>query len=171
LEEKLTFLIFIGTLSLVLGVFVLSWERQKTGKLSDVTYPLLAAMLFGMAGVTRKMGLSIANFPVLGASIGAITSLIVYIPYFTFLRGEISLKRDALWLLFIGGLFGSMARIFIFYSYSLGEVVRVEPLINSTPAFTVAFALIFLKKEERITLRIITGAFLIIMGVILVVTS
>lgn len=172
LGESLTFLVFAATVSLVLGVILLSWERRKIGRWRDMVYPVSTAVLYGAAAITRKMGMNMANVPILAASIGAAASMILYMPYLALSRNKLSLKRkDGLMFLLFGALFGTVARIFIFYSYSLGEVIRVEPLMNSSPAFTLAFASVFLKKEEHITLKIVTGASLVILGVILIVAS
>jgi uncharacterized membrane protein len=172
LGESLTLLVFAATVSLVLGVILLSWERGKIGRWKDMIYPILTAVLYGAAAITRKMGMNLANFAILAASIGAVASLILYMPYLALVRKKLSLNRkNGLMFLLFGALFGTIARIFIFYSYSLGEVIRIEPLMNSSPAFTLALASVFLKKEERITLKIVTGASLVILGVILIVFS
>lgn len=172
LGESLTLAVFAATVSLVLGVILLSWERRKIGRWRDMVYPISTAVLYGAAAITRKMGMNMANVPILAASIGAAASMFLYMPYLALSRNKLSLNRkNGLTFLLFGALFGTVARIFIFYSYSLGEVIRVEPLMNSTPAFTLAFASVALKKEEHITLKIVSGASLVILGVLLIVAS
>jgi uncharacterized membrane protein len=58
----------------------------------------------------------------------------------------------------------------VFYALSHGKVVIVEPLVNSNPVLTLLLAAIFLKDLETLTVRIITGALLTVLGTVLVVT-
>ena len=58
----------------------------------------------------------------------------------------------------------------VFYALSHGKVVIVEPLVNSNPVHTLLLAAIFLKDLETLTVRIITGALLTVLGTVLVVT-
>lgn len=55
----------------------------------------------------------------------------------------------------------------IYYALDLGEVVVVIPISSTGPLFTLIFTALFLKGVERVTLKIVLGAALIISGVVL----
>jgi len=169
LGETITFSIGAGTMLIVCGVLVLSWKRQRIGRRRDVIYPLLTGMLFGTASVIRKMGLNITNSPILGATIGLTVSLFVFVAYLLLSKDKILLNKNSLWFFSVSSICGFIGRLSLYYALGLGEVVRVEPLVGTSPLFSLLFVHLFLRDVERITAKIIIGSILVVLGGILIV--
>jgi uncharacterized membrane protein len=72
--------------------------------------------------------------------------------------------------LFSAGIFNTSALLSVFFALSYGQVVVVEPLISSNPVLTLLMTAIFLRDLEVISLRVVIGALLTVLGTILVVT-
>ena len=65
-------------------------------------------------------------------------------------------------------LVSTTAQLLTFLSLSRGEVSAVIPLLNTNPLFALLFSSLFLRDVEKITLRVVLGAALMIAGVILI---
>jgi uncharacterized membrane protein len=60
------------------------------------------------------------------------------------------------------------AQVANFIALGRGQMSVIIPLLNITPLFTVFFSAVFLRKVETVDLRIITGALLMVGGVVLI---
>jgi len=56
----------------------------------------------------------------------------------------------------------------IYYALDLSPVVVVIPLSSTGPLFALTLASIFLRDSEKVTARIVTGAGLIVAGVVVI---
>jgi len=56
----------------------------------------------------------------------------------------------------------------IYYALDLGKVTVVIPISSTGPLFALTLSAIFLRDVERVTLKIVLGAGLIIAGVLLI---
>ncbi len=163
----------IGTLLVIGGVIVLSMAKPAEGEWRkvDVIYPLIGAMAFGASVILRKAGLGFVNIPLLGAAVTAAAAAIFSFILLQIRGGKEALKltrRSAAWL-FSAAFFNTAAMLSVFYALSHGKVVIVEPLVSSNPVTTLLLTSIFLRDVESLTLRVILGAALTVIGTILVV--
>ena len=53
-----------------------------------------------------------------------------------------------------------------FLSLKLGDVSIVVPLMGTSPLFAIFFSALFLRQLETVTPRVVTGALLMVAGVI-----
>ena len=60
-----------------------------------------------------------------------------------------------------------MAMASLYYAPSLGEVIVVIPVPSIGPFFALTLSAIFLRDIEQVTLKIVLGACLIVIGVVL----
>ena len=172
LGEKITLLIFLGTLTIILGVGIISimeiGPRQKFRKL-DLCIPILAAFCFGFSGPIRKLGLDLLDFPILGAAVGSLTAL-ACLTFLLIFRGELSfpINEEGSIYFVMTGLVTSIALVALFFALSFGTVVLVIPLMGTSPLFVLIFSRIFFKRIEKITPFLVIGAILIVAGSALV---
>lgn len=164
----------IGTILVISGVVILSLIKPAHGpwRKKDVIYPIVGAVAFGISATLRKAGLGMVTIPVLAAAVTAGTAALFSFALLQCQRRQQAFKltrKSAAWL-FPAGLFNTAAMLSVFYALSHGKVVIVEPLVSSNPVLTLLLAAIFLKDLEALTMRIITGALLTVLGTILVVT-
>ncbi len=172
LGEKITLLIFIGTLSIFLGVGIISWtksgHRLKFRKLYLII-PILAALFFGFADSIMKFGLNLMGFPIIGSAVMSTTAL-ASLTLFLICKGDFSLpiREEGSIYLVISGIIASFFLIAFFTALSFGTVVLVSPLTGTSPLFVLLFSHLFLKGIEKVTRHLAIGAIVIIVGSALV---
>ena len=162
-----------GTLLVISGVIVLSMAKPAQGKWRkvDVIYPLIGAVAFGASAILRKAGLELVNIPLLAAAVTAGTAALFSFALLQIQGGRQAFKlnrRSASWLC-SAGFFNTAAMLSVFFALSHGKVVIVEPLVSSNPVTTLLLTSIFLRDVESLTLRVLLGAALTVIGTILVV--
>ena len=85
-------------------------------------------------------------------------------------RGDVLSAPRRTYAYFAGsGALTAVALLSLFAALQVGRVVVVDPLAATAPLFTAAFAAVLLRDLERVTLRLVAGAVLIVVGVVLVV--
>jgi len=172
LGERITFPIFVATLFIVVGVILLSQRDRETKnvKMRYIFYPLLASFLAGSSQILRKVGLGAMPHPILAAAVTATSSLVVVsltIWVTSRRRMVLALNKGCLPYYLAAGLAISIGMVTIYYALDLGKVVVVIPISSTGPFFSLIFTALFLKGVEKVTARIVSGAALIIGGVIL----
>jgi DME family drug/metabolite transporter len=175
LKENLTVSISLGIVLIIIGIISLegSLDTQnhfRVQRKKDLIFPLLSAVLMGMALVFRKMGLNILDAPLFGVAVGFLTSLVFYSILLLMsksMRNSISLTRNDVLFLCAAGVFLTFGWLALFYALSMGNVVIVAPLANLQPAMVVGLSYLFLKDIEKITRKMISGIILVLIGVLL----
>jgi DME family drug/metabolite transporter len=175
LGEAWVFQNIIGTVLVIFGVIMLSIAKPPTAqwRKTDIIYPILGAIAFGISANLRKAGLEAIDVPVLAAAVTAITAALFSFGVLQVNGGREAFKLSrisAAWL-FTAGFFNTAAMLSVFYALSFGKVVIVEPLVSSNPVLTLLLTAIFLKDLEALSLRVILGCLLAVVGTVLVVTA
>jgi uncharacterized membrane protein len=135
-----------------------------------IFYPLLASFLAGSSQILRKYGLGAMPHPVLAAAVTATSSMVVVsLTLWVSSRRKkiLALDRRCFPFYLAAGLAISLGMVAIYYALDLGKVVVVIPISSTGPLFTLMLTALFLKGVERVTLKIVMGALLIISGVVL----
>jgi len=163
-----------GTVLVISGVVSLSMAKPAQGEWRklDIVYPLIGAMAFGASAILRKAGLGFINDPLLAAAVTAGSAAIFSLMLLQVQGGKIAFKltrKSGAWLS-AAGLINTAAMLSVFYALSYGKVVIVEPLVSSNPVLTLLLTAMFLRDVEALSLRVIIGALLTVIGTILVVT-
>ncbi len=164
----------LGTSLVILGIVILSRTRTEKSQFRkiDLIYPALAAFCFGLSSNLRKLGLLVANLPLMAAVVSATTALLLTMGMLQAQGGwrTFVLSRQSFGWFVAAGVAHTTAMLSVFYALSFGKIVIVDPLINASPVFTLFLSTLFLKDLESITPRVIMGAFCTVVGSILVVT-
>jgi uncharacterized membrane protein len=166
LGEILTLPIGVGTILIILGVALLSFNRNEKGGWLDrrLIFPLATAFFYGIASIPTKIGVDITNSPILGATIESSTSLIVIVLYIFLSKQKLSLNRQSFTYFSLGGVIGSIAFLCLLYAFSIGNLVTVVPLFSISPLFTILLAYFLLGGLEKITVKLIVSAILVVIG-------
>lgn len=177
LDERLTSVIALSTLAILAGAYLLTrgggagnLERaaRKRRRL-DLLFPLAAMVVRGFSEVFRKTGLLAINSPILGAAVANVTGCVFTLAFMGLsgkLRGTFLLPRRSLGYFLCAGIAVTTAWVLAFSALAGGALVRVTPLLTSTPLFTLLIGYFFLRGIERITPRIAIGAVLIVAGIL-----
>jgi transporter family protein len=135
-----------------------------------VFWAILAALVWGIAPILEKIGLSKINpyaglfLRCFGVILGAVLLLIFK---FYALKADLSsVSAKTIFLLVLGGFLASFVAQFFFYrALKLGYASVVVPIAAMYPFITFILALIFL--HEKFTLVKFSGLCLILLGVVL----
>jgi drug/metabolite transporter (DMT)-like permease len=178
LGETVTTTTVAGIVVLVGGLAALALSRggDVTGwQPRDLLFPLAAAAAFAVGNVARKFGLdAFAGITLLEAvalnELGALVALAAYAVAAG--RGDVLDAPRRTYAYFAGsGTLTAVALFSLFAALQIGRVVVVDPLAATAPLFTAVFAAVLLRDLERVTPRLVAGAVLIVVGVVLVVVD
>jgi DME family drug/metabolite transporter len=172
LGERMTLPISVATCLIIAGITLLSLRDRAAKKIRAryIAYPLLASFLAGSSQILRKVGLDAMPHPVIAAAVTATSSLIVVSATVwanSKRKVTLNLDRRCLPYYLAAGITVSCSMVAIYYALDLGRVVVVIPIASSGPLFSLILTALFLKGVERVTLRIVVGAGLIVSGVLL----
>lgn len=171
LGEIMTVPIFLGTVLIVLGVAVLSFQEEEKRRWLRKTLllPLIAAFLYAIVAIPTKIGVGLTNSPIFGVTIETTTALACLLPFFLITKSKLTIDKESLVQLILAGLCGTFGLLCLFYALNYGDVVVVVPLLGTSPFFALFLTYLFLKRIERITLKIILATIIIVSGSILIV--
>lgn len=172
LRERPTLVIYGGTALIVASVWFISRRRGEEGewKLFDIIFPIGAALVAAVSQNLRRAGLLIFPDPYYGAAISTTTSLVIFV-ISLLIVGKIELirlQRKSLPFFGSASLVSTGAQILNFAALSMGEVSVMVPLLDTTPLFSVLFSAIFLRDLEKVTVKLVIGAVLMVTGVIVI---
>jgi drug/metabolite transporter, DME family len=171
LGESLNLLIVLGTLAIVAGIALISWQgnkKQASFRWVYLTYPLSAAFLAGISHPLRRYTLNLANEPLYLAAVIGIVAL-PWLASATLLPGQkqkLVWDRRAMGPFMIAGAFETLGILLGILALSVGQVVVVSPIIATSPLWIVLGSWLFLRDLERLTLRTILGAVCVVAGTI-----
>lgn len=173
LDEKMTLPIFFATLFIIVGITLLSHRGGSAQRIRFlyVLYPILASLLGGFSQVLRKFGLGAIPHPFLAAAVTSSSSFVVSLLTLWVsgnMKRTLALNKDCLPFYLSAGLAVSVAMVSVYYALYLGKVTVVIPISSTGPLFALTLSAVFLRDVERVTLKIVIGACLIISGVILI---
>jgi DME family drug/metabolite transporter len=173
LGERVTLPILLGTLVIVGGTVLLSLSGKQVGfRVRHLGYPLLSASCFAVVAIIRKLGVSQGG-PLFDAAINSTAALVASTAFVlaSGRRSALVCERRSL-LYFIGGGVAENTGVFlVLVALSLGEVSVVTPLAGTAPLFVLLLTVLFLRRVERLSWRIVVGAVLIVGGVFLLTGS
>ncbi|MBI4297156.1 MAG: DMT family transporter [Chloroflexi bacterium] len=133
-------------------------------------YSLAAAICYGSSAVLIRQGMSSELAPPLvGATLSLFWGTLALLPQtVTTARTFSHVPRRAYLFFVLSGITSSIGMMSNFYALSLAPVVVVAPLTSINPLVTILWAHLFLKRLEKVTLRVVLGAALVVAGVIII---
>ena len=176
LQEEAGFAILMGTLIVVIGIILISWQPNE--QISDyrwwhILLPLAAALFTGVNHPIRRFALQISNQPVFLAALMGLTSLTCIIGYLA-LPGTTqrpNWNRRALIHLLSTGIFETLGIITVIYALSVGTVLVVAPVAATYPLWVLLGTIVFSRDLEQINVRIFIAALCVMFGTIAIYTA
>jgi len=171
MREQAGAMIMAGTLSVVVGVVLISWKPQAPPpgyRWWHIVYSLGAGVLAGIAFPLRRLGLTITDEPVFFAAIVAVVSLAGAAPYLWFSqdkRGPICHPKSILYFS-LSGFFEGLGALLSLMALSRGRVVVIAPIVATTPLWNLIIASLFLRGREEINARTIAGTVAVVIGTV-----
>ncbi len=173
LGEKITLPIVVATLMIIAGITLLSWQSgamKLVGSAVFLWYPIAASVLAGASQVVRKFGLAAVPHPFLAAAVTATSSLVVSVLTLWYVEKSQEtwkMNRQCFGWFLAAGVTISLGMTSIYYALDLGQVSVVIPISSIGPFFSLLFSALFLRDVEKVTLRIVFAAAMIVGGVVL----
>jgi drug/metabolite transporter, DME family len=173
LGEQVTLGIVIATVMIIAGITLLSWRSgsmKLTGSAVYLWYPIAASALAGATQVVRKFGMAAVPHPFLAAAVTASSSFVISIVTLWYVEKSQEtwkMNRQCFWWFLAAGVTISVGMVCIYYALDLGKVSVVIPISSTGPFFSLILTAIFLRDVERVTLRIVVSAAMIVGGVVL----
>ena len=124
----------------------------------------------GIASTLFKISMSEMPSALLGVWIGSTEGLLLF-PLIALLfphRQRYQFSLAALRWAILAGVFASAAMYGLVLSIGMGQVSVVFTLAQTSPVFVIVLSALFLRRVERVTLRVILGAVLTVGGGVLV---
>jgi drug/metabolite transporter (DMT)-like permease len=172
LGERPNAFVYGGTALIVASVWLVSRRRSGEGEwqLFDIFFPLSAAFVGAVSQNLRKAGLLILPDPYFGAAVSTTTSLVLFVLSLFVVRKIrlLLLHRQSLPFFGSAAFVSAFAQLVNYAALNMGEVSVMVPLLETTPLFTVLFSSVFLRDIEKVTLRVILGAVLMVTGVMII---
>ncbi|MEM2098592.1 MAG: DMT family transporter [Candidatus Bathyarchaeia archaeon] len=176
LNETLRLENWSGILFIIAGCFFveLSFNQINGGSrvaLGGLLLPVGGGLALAVAAIIRKAALNLYNAPVLGTAVSYAASVIAYslvLTFFKSTRKQFTIRRD-LRFFWKAGIGQAITWVLAFYALSFENVSVVTPILATEPLFIALFAQLFLRGVERLSLKIVAGSLLIVLGVALVI--
>lgn len=177
LNETLILENWIGIICIIIGVvFIersLGKPETKFEKISKkgLIFSLLTALVVALSYIARKHALNIYNEPLLGVAIGYTLSLIVVTVGYKLTSTFTPTMRDPMFsdkdfrLFWKPSVCLSLAWFLAFYALSHERVSIITPLIQTEPLFVIFFAYLYLRELEHLSVKLVLGTALIVIGV------
>ncbi len=171
LGEQITLPVITGTLLIVAGITLISWQRETqltSFRWWHVGYPLAAALLAGISHPLRRYALGLANEPLYLAAIIGVVAWPWLASYAAFpSKGERPVwNRKAMGPFLVAGTFETLGIVFVIVALSVGPVVVVSPIVATGPMWVLLGSWLFLRGIEQINLRIVLGTACVIIGTV-----
>jgi drug/metabolite transporter (DMT)-like permease len=171
LGESANLWILLGTVMIVSGVTLISWQPAPPGGTYrgwHIGFPLGAALLAGLSHPIRRHALGLANEPLFFAATVGLVSLAWMGGYMLspLCRERPAWHRQAIGPFLLAGIFETLGILLVILALSVGQVVVVSPIVATSPLWILLGTWLFLQGIERLTLRTVVGAIAVVSGTI-----
>jgi drug/metabolite transporter (DMT)-like permease len=132
-----------------------------------VAYALAASIAYAVAQVLTRQLVDDDVSPLVGSTLSLFWGTIGFFAISFRALGEQkpNLGRGSLYF-GAAGIFAAIGVAGLFEALGRGSVVVVSPIVSTSPLFTLVFAALLLRGIEQLTPRVIGGAVLVVVGVI-----
>jgi drug/metabolite transporter (DMT)-like permease len=172
LGERPGMAVWLGTIFIVAGVSLLSVsEGEENVRFKDffqgsLIYPIVSAIAYGILPIIVNFAFAYQRTPIVGFACAFSAGSLFLLATRSILPGGDRLYADRRawgWFLFAAGT-NTIAAAFFWTAMSIAPVSTVLPLSRLVPLWVLLWTYLFLAKLERITLRIVCAAGMVVLG-------
>lgn len=182
LGEKISFWGGVGIVIIFLALFIQARHDFKQSNHMDekekkygIFLAVVAAVFFGIGQAARKQGIIFYADPILGSLIGSTFALCAFMIMQASknqLRETLVRNFQSLNFYFVGaGVITGIAQLSFFFSLMYTNVSYTSSVAAMEPIITVLLSRIFLRKEERITIRLGITACAVFLGTFILISA
>ncbi|MFW6142177.1 MAG: DMT family transporter [Candidatus Saliniplasma sp.] len=181
LAELLTVYHLFGVILLLIGTILVSTEisgdndeigSRAGGKLLDLSIPFIGGFFWGLNWIFTRVGLMQGTPVILGLAVSSGGGLAAFIIY----EGVTEKNLESIKIIspdfkrfFVIGLVCAMAFLLNFTALSVARIVVVNPIWHVSPMFVLILSYFYLPKLEIISMKLVLGSLLIVLGTICVI--
>jgi drug/metabolite transporter (DMT)-like permease len=157
----------VGTVLVVCGGTLLAWERGRPSGLLTFGAALgaLAAALFSVRDNFVRWADRGSGVPGVVAAACSLTTAVLVLALVVAIEGDgLRRTRTASKPFLIPGALNGLAYAFLLTAFDRGRVTVVAPLYATESLWAVVFAVLILRGVERVGLRVLAAAVLVVMG-------
>lgn len=171
LHEEATRIVILGTVLVVVGVFLISWQPENRflpTRRWYVLFPLAAAILAGVVHPISRYALGISKQPIFFAALVGVVSLATYLGYLSlpWTRLRPLWDRKALRPFIMAALLETSGFLLLTIALSVGHVVLVTPIVATSPMWVLLWMTLIARDLERVHYRTILGTCLVVSGTV-----
>ncbi|MCZ6627245.1 MAG: DMT family transporter [SAR324 cluster bacterium] len=171
LGEVVTLPIFLGTLGVVGGVIVLSWQGavRREWALSALLFPLATAAIRGFGNLGTRYGIELLPNVVLAGAVAYTVSFLMaqLLRKFKPAARPQPFTMASLWPVVAAGIGNGLAMLLLILALKHGQVVVVIPIVSSSPLVTLLFSLLWL-PQEALSPRMLVAMLLIMPSIAMI---
>jgi drug/metabolite transporter (DMT)-like permease len=167
LSEPVHVALVLGTLLVVAGGTLLVRERGRPGGLLSlgIGMALGAALLFGIRDNLVRWAARGTDVPGFVAASASLASATIVIAIVVLLRPNGSARvRQAFRPFLLSGLVYGVSYACLYSAFDRGRVTVVAPLVATESLFAVLISMVVLRKSERVGVRLLVAAALVVGG-------
>lgn len=176
LDEKLTTTLVVGIVLLVGGAAAVSWDARTShtgaGRHAwrDIGFPFAAALLLGIDPVFTKVGFAEGTPAFVGVTVRVLAAAIGFGAYLFWHRlrvddlGQTVVSR---WTV-VAGVSNTMYLCAYLAALARSPVSVVTPVLGASPLFVLVASAVFVRRDERVTIRLGVAVTVLVAGVVLV---
>lgn len=142
-------------------------------KLKGIYFAALSTLGFALTPILAKKGL-VGISPLVGGTVSVAAGILCFCFVLLFSgahRGLFGEPRAAIVFYVFAGISNTLAIALFYKALQLSPAVIVVPFTSTFPLITIVLSYFFLGKEERLNLKILVGALLIMGGTVLMLSS
>lgn len=180
LDETVTAGLVVGMLVIVAGVVAVTREARSSPVTAagrrvwtDLSFPLLAAILLGIDPLFTKLGLAEGTPTMVGLTVRILAAATGFAAYRLWRRvrtGRRSTFTPTRWIL-VASLANTGYLAAYFLALDAASVAVVTPIVGVSPLLVVLGAAVFLPRDEAVTRRLGLAVALIVAGVTVVLVA
>ncbi len=159
-----------GIALMIVGVYLLMGGGDLRKHVRHTWLALMTAICFGLAHNLRKVGFGGMDSLLFGGFLQGASAMAVG-PFFLKIaaRGQpFVFARRSLRFFFLSGLTMALAQFSLLYALRRGQVSLIGPMMATGPLFALILTYTMLGGREKLTPRIVGGACLMVLGVVIV---
>jgi len=181
LREPFGWRLVVGVLLILAGITLTGLNPQRTNNAYESLHRipakafalgLGAGVSWGVAPIFVKLGLDGIGSPVAGAFISFVAATAVLSLSLLDQRKRISISETsgkAAGLFFMAGTLSFAANFVRYLALKLAPASVVTPLASTVPVFVLIFSFVFNRKLEIFNIRVVVGAFSVVIGTLFLV--
>jgi len=142
---------------------------MRRGRLLGYLVSLGAAICYAGTSVLTRKGLIEYAPPLVGLTISLVVGTLAFA--ITEARtpwSALASKRRGLYYFLLAGVAGALGLIANYFALSVAPVVLVSPITSINPLISITCVWLFMQRSEKVTLRVLVGALLVLAGVALI---